>query len=187
MANKDTEIEIKIKLDENDFLRIKKELDQIANYQNTSFEIDQYLTPTHRDFMKPKRPNEWLRLRKKEDKTSICYKHFYPEDAEIKTHCDEYETQIQDFEQINKILKALDFQKIVIVEKKRTTYNYNQEFEIGMDEVKELGHYIEIESIKDFGSVELTRQKLFEFAKKLNLDTSKAEKVGYPYLLMQKK
>ena len=60
-------------------------------------------------------------------------------------------------------------------------------FEISLDSVKELGHFIEIEAMKDFGGVEATREKLFEFAKNLGVDTSNLDLRGYPYQLMKKK
>ena len=63
---------------------------------------------------------------------------------------------------------------------------FQDEFEIGLDTVKDLGFFIEIESIKDFGSVEKTRKKIFEFAELLGIDHSR-ELRGYPFLLMKKK
>jgi len=59
--------------------------------------------------------------------------------------------------------------------------------EISLDIVKKLGYFIEIEAIKEFGSIEKTREKLFEFAKDLEIDLSKIEKRGYPLLLIKKK
>ena len=56
-----------------------------------------------------------------------------------------------------------------------------------MDEVEELGFFIEIETTKDFGSVEVARKKIFELAKELGIDASDPDKRGYPYLLMEKK
>ena len=63
---------------------------------------------------------------------------------------------------------------------------YNDEFEIALDDIKDLGHFIEIEAIRESGSVEETRKRLFEFAEQLDIDISKTQKRGYPYLLMKK-
>lgn len=81
----------------------------------------------------------------------------------------------------------MDFKNIIVVDKERSTYNYEDEFEIALDYVKELGYFIEIEAMKDFGGVEETREKLFEFAKNLGLDISRIDKRGYPYLVMEKR
>ena len=115
------------------------------------------------------------------------YKHFYPENAEAKTHCDEFETELGKSEQLEKLFSAINLQKLVTVEKERETYRFKDEFEIALDIVKDLGHFIEIEAIKNFGSVGAAREKIYEFAENLGIDVSKADKRGYPYLLMKKK
>jgi len=187
MANNNIEIEIKIPLDENVFFQIKEKLQKIAKFVKRSEQIDEYFTPLHRNFLDPKFPFEWLSIRRRGDKIFLNYKHYYPENVETTTHCDEFETEIKNYDQLVKIFSVLNFKKLVTVEKEREIFNYNDEFEIALDRVKDLGLFMEIEAIKDFGSVEETREKLFEFAKSLGIDISKTEKKGYPYLLMKKK
>jgi adenylate cyclase class 2 len=187
MVNNNIEIEIKIPLDEDIFFKVKEKLQKIAKFVKKSKQIDEYFTPAHRDFVEPKFPFEWLSIRKRGNKIILNYKHYYPENVEVTTHCDEFETEIKDPEQLEKIFSVLDFKKLVTVEKERETYICNDEFEIVLDKVKDLGFFIEIEAIKDFGSIENTREKLFEFAKNLGIDVSKTDKRGYPYLLMKKK
>ena len=187
MANNDIEIEIKVPLDKDEFFVVKEKLEKIAKFVKDSSQRDAYFTPVHRNFVEPAYPFEWLSIRKRAGKCIINYKHFYPENVETFTHCDEFETEIPKAEQLEKIFLALNLRTLVTVEKQRKTYLYSDEFEIALDTVKELGHFIEIEAIKDFGSVEETRKKLFEFAKALEIDISKTDKRGYPYLLMAKK
>jgi len=187
MANKDTEIEIKIPLDETLFSQIKTKLKEIASFKGRSKQIDEYYTPTHRNFVEPAYPFEWLSIRNRNGKVILNYKHFHPENVEVTTHCDEFEVYIKNLEQLQKTFSALNFKKLITVNKEREIYNYNDEFEIGLDKVKELGNFIEIETIKDFGDIETARNKLFEFAKTLGVDTGKTDVRGYPYLLMEKK
>ena len=52
------------------------------------------------------------------------YKHWYPENTKYTTHCDEYEAEVINSKQLENILKALDFSKIVTVEKKRNVFLY---------------------------------------------------------------
>jgi len=85
------------------------------------------------------------------------------------------------------LFSAINFKNLVTVDKEREVYFHEDGFEIALDKVKELGHFIEIETKKDFGSVEEARKKLFMLAKKLGIDTSNPDKRGYPYVLMQKK
>lgn len=187
MANNNVEIEIKIPLDEDAFLKVKEKLKKIANFVKTLQQKDDYFIPVHRNFVEPKFPFEWLSIRKRGDKAILNYKHWYPENVEIATHCDEFETEIKNPDQLEKIFSVLNFKKLITVEKEREVYIHNDEFEIALDTVKELGHFIEIEAMKDFGSVEATREKLFEFAKYLGIDISKTDKRGYPFLLMKKR
>ena len=187
MANKDVEIEIKIALDKGMLLKLKENLKNVAAFTKKSHQTDEYFTPAHRNFVEPKFPFEWLSIRKRGDKTILNYKHWHPEDAEIRTHCDEFETETENSEQLNKMFAALNFKKLVTVEKEREVFVYNDEFEIALDAVKELGYFIEIEAIKDFGGIEATRKKLFEFAKNLGIDGLKTDERGYPYLLMKRK
>lgn len=187
MAKNDIEVEIKILLEEDSFLKVKEQMKKTAKFVKNSHQVDEYFTPAHRNFIEQKFPFEWLSIRKRGDKTILSYKHYYPEDADIKTHCDEFETEINNPDKIEKIFSALNLKKLVKVEKEREVYIHNDEFEIALDVVSELGNFIEIESMKDFGGVEATREKLFEFAANLGLDVSKADKRGYPFLLMRKK
>ena len=185
MAHDNIEIEIKIHLDEASFLRIKDKLTKIALFDKVSRQVDEYFTPANRNFLEPEFPFEWMSIRNRSGKSILNYKHWYPENAEVTTHCDEIETEVDGI-QLKKIFSALNFKHLITVEKQREIYMFQDEFEIGLDTVKDLGFFIEIESIKDFGSVEKTRKKIFEFAEILGIDHSR-ELRGYPFLLMKKK
>jgi adenylate cyclase, class 2 len=188
MSNNDREIEIKVPLEKSEFSKVRENLRKMAVFVNRSKQVDDYFTPAHRNFVEPRFPFEWLSLRRRGDKVILNYKHYYPENTETNTHCDEFEAEVNNPEKLEKILSAIDMKKLVTVEKERETYNYNNDFEIALDTVKDLGHFIEVEAMKDFGSVESTRERLFEFAKKLGIvSISNADKRGYPFLMMAKK
>lgn len=186
-VSEDLEIEIRISLNKSTFLKVKEKVKETAKFTKSSKQIDQYFTPAHRNFVEPKFPFEWLSIRKRGSKIILNYKHFYPENVGLTTHCDEFETEIKKADQLQKIFSALNLKSLVTVEKTREVYVYNNELEVSLDKVKELGYFIEIEAVKDFGGVEATRKKLFEFAKNIGIDTLKTDKRGYPYLLMKKK
>ncbi len=186
MPHNDTEIEIKIKLDEDLFSRVKEKVQNTAKFVKKVRQSDEYFTPAHRNFVEPKFPFEWLSIRKRGDKAILNYKHFHPENAETTTHCDEFEAELADPDGMKKILESLDFRSLVTVDKEREVYTYNDEFEIALDIVKNLGHFIEIEAMKDFGSAERAREKLFGFAKILGVDASNPDLRGYPFLMMEK-
>jgi len=186
MASADVEVEIKIPLDEDSFFKVKEKLKDVAKFERKSKQKDEYFTPAHRNFVEPEFPYEWLRIGERDDKVILNYKHWHPEGARIVTHCDEFQTEVKSSDQLRKLFSSLDFKKLVTVEKEREIYIYKDEFEIVLDIVKDLGHFIEIESLKDFGGVEATRNKVFEFAESLDLDTSERDLRGYPFLVMKK-
>ncbi len=168
-------------------MRIKEEVNKIAKFEKKSRQTDFYFTPIHRNFVEPKFPFEWLSIRKRAGKNILNYKHFYPENAEITAYCKEFETEVKDSEQMAMIFSALNLKNLITVEKERELYIYKDEFEIALDSVAELGNFIEIEALKDFGGINKTKEKIVEFATILGINASKADKRGYPFLLMRKK
>lgn len=186
MADADIEIEIKVPLDKDEFLSIQEKLKKVAEFLKQEQQVDDYFTPVHRNFLKPEFPFEWLRLRKCDCSSSVTYKRYYPEHEEVHTHCDEFETEVSDVEKLRKIFDSIDVKKLVTVDKARVAFIYG-DFEIVLDDVKELGYFVEIEALKDFGGVEATRQKIFDVAREFGIDVSKCDLRGYPNLLMRKK
>ena len=147
---------------------------------------DNYFTPLHRDFLSVQYPYEWLRVRESDKGTSITYKHFYPENAEKTDYCDEFETDVTNAESIKKIFKSLDFKQAVIVEKTRTTWKY-KDVEIAIDNVKDLGYYIEIEALKHFENPKDGKQYLYTILDELNADVGEEDLRGYPFRLLEKR
>lgn len=180
------EIEIRIPLEKKDFNKFKKELSKITKLKKKHREIDEYFNPPHRNFLKPKYPFEWLRVGKRGEKVIFTYKHYYPEDAREHIYCDEYETEIKDFESFRKTLLSLNFRPLVIVDKEREIYFYKSKFKITLDKVRELGYFIEIESLKNLRRHEESKNKVLDFAKKLGLGPFKRDERGYPYLILKK-
>ena len=181
------EIEIKIEVQQGTFESFRSFLKEHARFIKDSFQSDEYFTPIHRNFLNPYYPFEWLSIRERNNKVILNYKHWYPENQEKSTHCDEYEVELSSYDNISRIFEALNIKSLCKVIKKREIFNYNDEFEVSLDIVEELGWFIEIEVKKDFGSIEVANQKLLEFATQMGLDTTKRNFRGYPYLLLEKK
>lgn len=187
MAKDNKEVEIKIPVAESDFLKIKTWLAKNGKLVKSSSQEDDYFTPAHRDFTKPGHPFEWLSIRKRGEHAILNYKHFHPEDVEVTTYCDEFETELGSLANAKKIFEALDMKALVKVKKEREVYVYGSDFEISLDKVEELGFFIEIEALSDLGGEEETRKRLIETASFLGLNARAADTRGYPYLLMKKK
>lgn len=181
------EIEIKVEVSQDTFESFRSFLKKKAQFVKGSFQTDEYFTPQHRNFLSPEYPYEWLSIRERSNKVILNYKHWYPENEEKSTHCDEFEVELSNYANMSRIFEALDIKSLCKVIKEREIYNYNDEFEISMDKVEELGYFIEIEVKKDFGSIECANQKLIEFATRMGVDTNKRNYRGYPFLLLEKK
>ena len=187
MAHNSVEVEIKVKLTKKKFSAIRRKLKKIAKFKKSSHHIDDYYTPKHDSFLKPKYPYEWLTIRDRDGKVLLNYKHWYPPGTKYTTHCDEYETEIEDAKQMREILKALNFKRFLTIDKKRDTFIYKRQLEVVLDKVVGLGYFIEVESIRDFGGVEKTREKVLQFLKPLGITTTKTVPGGYGGALMRKK
>lgn len=184
MATENIEVEIKFEVDKESFLRIKNKMKIIGKFIKKSYQSDEYLTPAHKNFLDFEHPYEWLRVGKRGGKTILNYKHWYPENVEIADYCDEFETEITNPEQLQKIFNVLNFKRVVTVEKKREVYEYGM-FEVSMDEVTDLGYFVEVEALKILETPEKTREKLLEFAKTFGVANFRVHG-GYPMALMRK-
>lgn len=183
MANNNTEIEIKLPLDNpedvKNFLNKKGRL-----VSKDVFQKDTYFIPSHRDFLNVKYPFEWLRLRESYKCVSINYKHFYPENVKKTDYCDEFETKIDNIDAMKKIFQSLDFKEAVIVEKVRTTWIF-EEAEIVIDNVKNLGSFIELEATSHFENPKECKEFLYRILEKLNAKVGEEDLRGYPFRILE--
>ncbi|MDP2946613.1 MAG: CYTH domain-containing protein, partial [Nanoarchaeota archaeon] len=80
----------------------------------------------------------------------------------------------------------LNFKELISVEKNRNVWNY-KDTEIAIDEVKELGSFIEIEAKGNFTNIEEVKKHLYEILKEIGAEVGEQDFEGYPYLLLKKK
>jgi len=185
MSNKDIEIEIKLPLQNPD--EVKEFLNKNAKLVSENiYQKDSYYVPIHRDFLAVKYPFEWLRLRESPKGMFITYKHFFPENVKKTDYCDEFETKIDNFEAMEKMFKSLNFKDAVIVEKSRTSWMF-EEVEIVIDDVTDLGFYIELEAKKSFNDPKDGKIYLYEVLKKLNARVGEEDLRGYPFRILENK
>ncbi len=187
MAKDGVEVEIKIPVSKKLFEEIRRFLKKNARFVSSSQEIDSYFNSPHRDFLTLKHPLEYLRVRKRGTSGSFNYKyHHYSREGE-RLYADEYETKIENPYQLIKILRALNFKKFITVNKRRETYVYKGSFEFALDNVKNLGYFVEIEAKKDIRGCKKTLVELKSLARNLKLNLTKIDNYGYVALLMKKK
>ena len=144
MAHNNIEIEIQVNVEK--IKPLIKFLKSNAVFRAKKHQIDEYFSPIHKDFLGVRPVSEWLRLRNTGKQYSINYKNWHSEKNNKSYYCDELETGIENIDKVRKILVALNFKSIAIVDKVRKIYKYKN-FEVAIDSVKTLGDFVEIEYI----------------------------------------
>lgn len=178
-------IEIEIQVSIENSQKLLDFLNENAEFKGEKHQIDEYFTPFHRDFLGVRPAVEWLRLRDGNGLFSVTYKNWHA-DKEGKTqYADEYETKIDNLEQLRKIFIAIDIKPLITVDKIRKIWVYN-DYEIALDCVKDLGDFVEIEHFGEAGdkSPEQITSEMVQFLKDIGCGEIKRNYVGYPFLIL---
>ncbi|MFH1656716.1 MAG: class IV adenylate cyclase [Candidatus Nealsonbacteria bacterium] len=180
------EIEIKVKIDS--FESIRKNLSNFGKVVKSIKQIDEYYVPCHRDFFaqKPK-PVEWLRIRTNPDKVVFEYDKSFNKEDGSQDYADEYETEISQPDELRKMLEFLDFKKVITIDKKREYWDCGN-IEVCLDDVKDLGLFIEVEAKGDFEDTQKAREECERFFDKIGINDYKERHIknGYPFLILDK-
>ena len=182
------EIEIKIQITPEQMTILDKWLSKNSEYKGEIHHIESYLdNPDHTflfdaDGMKDAR--DWLRVRFTDNGDSVCLKRFHPdpENPGKHTHCDEYETKVNDGKMTLDLLKNLGFTSETILDKTRKTYDA-KDFEIVVDDVKDLGIFVEIELKKDVDDVKKGHEEINNLLKQIGITEFKKQFRGYVSML----
>jgi adenylate cyclase, class 2 len=183
MANNNIEIEIQVNVE-----KVKPLINFLktnAKFEAEKHQIDEYFSPSHRDFLAVRPVKEWLRLRDADGKCSINYKNWHIDENGKGYYADEFETKIEDVEQVRKIFSALNFKSVVVVDKLRKIWTYKN-YEIAVDSVRGLGDFVEIEYIgknKKANPKKITGE-MVNFLKKVGCGKIIRNYVGYPFLIL---
>jgi len=178
------EVELKFPLDDSSALLSLLD-DLNAEKQPSIEQTDLYFAHPVRDFATT---DEALRLRSTGDKNRITYKGSLL-DSETKSRR-EIEVSFADgtdaLSQFTEILSILGFQKVRRVSKTRTPYTFtwqDRPIELVLDEVHDLGLYLEIETLSTEDDFESARQCILNLATHLGLENS--ERRSYLCLLLE--
>lgn len=104
-----------------------------------------------------------------------------------KNHLDkiEYETEIGSRDKMEQALLLLGYQEAVCVDKKRIITHYNG-CEICIDDIKDLGLFIEMEKLVPEGNGGKIQEELFKFFETLGISRDDRVLFGYDILMLQK-
>ncbi len=180
------EVEIKVKAENTNDIR--EELLEKGKMVKSIRQIDEYYIPCHRDFFAQKPfPVEWLRIRTNPDRTIFEYDKSVKDEKGEQEYAMEYETDVSHPEELRKILDFLDFKRKITVDKEREVWDCGK-LEVCLDNVKDLGEFIEVEAKGEFKDPAEAKKSCKNFLEELGVDLTKTEpiKTGYPVLLAEK-
>jgi len=175
------EVELKLRAD-HDSLRDRLDdlgATKIGEYRQT----DTYYDAPHRDFADT---DEALRLRREVDAddtetTKLTYKGPLVE-AESKTR-EEHETPVGDDDAAAGVLAGLGFEPAATVDKQREYYEY-EEYTIVLDDVTDLGTFVEVERETTEAEVEAVREGAIDLLDRLGLDADEQIRTSYLGMLL---
>jgi len=151
---------------------------------------DIYFFDPKRKDLKPDKNNQLkncLRIRNKSGKSSIAYKVDHFDKKGIWLYSDEYESEISDFDKIGEIFKKLGFCELVKLENTKSTF-INNKYEIVLEEVKDLGLFMEVERLKVGAKENIIKIKkeIWDWIKTLDINVSLELTMGKPELMLKK-
>lgn len=130
---------------------------------------------------------ECLRLRNKDNKYFLTHKKDHFDEGGIWLYSDEYEVGVSDFNIIDQIINNLGFEKLVEV-KSHKNYFIHDNYEIVLEEVENLGLFLEVELINSENITDIKQAKaaIWQFIESFGLKISDELLVGKPELMLRK-
>lgn len=184
---KNIEIESKYIIDKNLYQKIENYFKKNGYTYSEEVQYDIYFSPIFCPFFGGKINNESLRIRKVGGKNILNYKKFIGKTDKADSYCIEHEMEIDNVPMFKQILEDLRIEEAFTLIKKRKKYIFNNLLEVSLDDVTDLGYFIEIELIgseKDIDQAMELRDKLI---KEFNLKEEMQSYKGYGYMLFEKK
>ena len=97
----------------------------------------------------------------------------------------EYEVVVDSAQEVRGILKLMGLAEAVRVVKVRRTAKY-KEYEICIDEIENLGDFIEMEKLGEEESAQNVQKEMLEFLATLGISSEDVVKKGYDILMLEK-
>ena len=143
------------------------------------------MTPQKDFFAVKDIPDEYLRVRHEKDKNHINYSFLHFGDDGWLKSTDEYETLVDKPDVAEEIFEKIGLIPKIVVKKVRKYFDCG-DFEVTLDQIENLGDFMEVEAKKDFGGVDKTRQACSDFLNSLDIEYDIQKDMGYPRMLYKK-
>lgn len=172
------EIEVKVKLD--DVGKLKKDIENLgATWSGIKIQVDAYYKAKD-DVTAVQKPGSFILRVRRDSKNKLTFKAF----TDRRGVWEEIETVIEDPDAMEKILEKSGFVNVLTLHKKRTSSKY-QQFSLEIDEIEELGSFLEAEIIGEDG--EKLQAEIKEFFLSLGLSPEKIDRRGYPEMIFEER
>lgn len=173
------EIEVKAKVE--DLGVLKKKIEELGcTFSNPAEQKDTIFVNFDGDFTAFMPGTNFLRIRETNSKIIFTLKQ--PQSNEL--DCIEKEIEVSDKVQLKEMLELMGYHEAIQVHKIRTKTKF-KDMEICLDEVKDLGTFVEVEKIVD-GDGETVQNELLNFLESLNVSKENRVTKGYDTLLYLK-
>ena len=163
------EIEIKLKVDKEEYTRILNIIKKHSIDKGNVNQIDTYYTLIDKEFNQ-----EWLRVRNENGKYIFNYKKKIDN-----SHYEKYDVLVDNVNNLNIILNALGVKSIGTINKNRMIYIYKDKYEFSFDIIEDIGMFIEIELINKSDDFEKDFCDLLKVLEDLKIDLNIVERKKY--------
>lgn len=177
-SKENVEMEIKVKLSKEEYDNLNETMKIRGKFLLESNQQDTYYQPVYLNNDMTK----LLRIRLSGNKKIVTYKNL-----NNKMYCEEYEVEIDNSNNLEKIFDSIGLKKITVIKKNRKNYSYLDKYEVSLDKVDDLGYFIEIEvkdTIKDYMQ---EYDNLLKNSKNLGLNLNNIVKERYSQLMINNK
>ncbi|MBD3232071.1 class IV adenylate cyclase [Candidatus Dependentiae bacterium] len=182
------EIEVKFQLDDKLFSQINEWLNKNAKHVNKINHSEYYLNNPNASFLFTapegyKDAKDFLRIRFTKDGDSFCLKKFHEDPIEKRPlYCDEYEVKVSDGKKTLELMEVLGYTEQTLVEKTRNIYTFDV-FEIVIDQVTNLGIFMEVELKAKVDNAKIGLNLIYDFLKSIGITKFKLQTRGYTSML----
>ncbi len=175
------EIEVKARVD--DPKRLERAIVALgATPIGIENQTDTYYNSQYNDFGKT---DEALRIRVQDGSYFLTYKG--PKMDRVSKTRKEFQVDINDADGMGKILTSLGFFSVATVTKKRKNFRLG-DFIIALDDVRNLGNFMEIEiAVKDSKKYEEKVELIFKFIEKLGISRKSTIRSSYLEMILGEK
>jgi len=178
------EVECRIKLSKEEFEKTRKNM--AKKIEKELEQTDIYYHPPHKYFATTSKGREFLRIRNSNQNHELTYKHAkYDKNNKLERML-EQNIIVDNGPALKEILETIGFRQYLTITKKRSLIQIPN-FEICLDEIKDLGHFIEIEYTGKIADYKKAYQKCLEQIKTLNINNPEICETGYVQMMEEKK